>query len=63
LKFGNLNNENIWDIWKDKVLNKLRTRLANSDRNFSPCKNCDVLGTVIGKESFDAWLDSGLMQQ
>ena len=56
LKFGNLNSENIWDIWKGKVLANLRKKLSNADRNFNPCKSCDVLGTVIGKENFDAWL-------
>lgn len=61
LKFGNLDNENIWDIWKNKVLNQLRARLSASDRNFNPCKKCDVLGTIIGKESFNAWLNSGLI--
>lgn len=55
LKFGNLKNEKLFDIWKGKVLNSVRKRLANSDRNFGGCKNCDVLGTLIGKESFDAW--------
>jgi radical SAM protein with 4Fe4S-binding SPASM domain len=55
LKFGNLKNEKLFDIWRGKVLNSIRKRLANSDRDFGGCKACDVLGTVIGKESFDAW--------
>lgn len=55
LKFGNLKNEKLFDIWKGKALNNIRKRLASSDRNFSGCKACDVLGTVIGKENFDAW--------
>jgi hypothetical protein len=37
-----------------KVLNSIRERLSNFDRNFAPCKTCDVIGTVIGKESFEA---------
>lgn len=55
LKFGNLKNEKLFDIWKGKVLNNIRNKLSNSNRNFAACKNCDVLGTVIGKDSFDAW--------
>lgn len=55
LKFGNLSNEKLFDIWKGKVLNGIRKKLARSDRNFAACKSCDVLGTVIGQESFDAW--------
>ena len=63
LKFGNLNSKNIWDIWKSKVWNKLRERLSNSDRNFNPCKSCDVLGTVMGKENFDSWMSIGLISK
>jgi radical SAM protein with 4Fe4S-binding SPASM domain len=55
LKFGNLKNEKLFDIWKGKVLNSVRKKLSSSDRNFGGCKACDVLGTLIGKESFDAW--------
>ncbi len=61
LKFGNLENKKIWDIWSSKVWNNLRKRLSNSDRNFNPCKNCDVLGTIIGKENFDSWMKIGLV--
>jgi len=55
LKFGNLKNEKLFDIWKGKVLNNIRNKLSNSDRDFAACKNCDVLGTLIGKDSFYAW--------
>jgi len=63
LKFGNLNKEDIWTIWKSKVLNNIRNKLSDANRNFSPCKKCDVLGTVMGKENFDAWLSSGLIEK
>ena len=55
LKFGNLKDEKLFDVWNGKALNGIRKRLSNSDRNFGACKSCDVLGTVIGKESFDVW--------
>lgn len=55
LNFGNLNNETLFNIWKNKALSGIRKRLSKSDRNFAACKKCDVLGTVMGKESFDAW--------
>ena len=55
LKFGNLHKEKLFTIWQGKALNGIRKRLSRSDRNFGACKNCDVLGTVIGKESFEAW--------
>ena len=63
LKFGNLTDESIWSIWKSKVLNKIRKRLSHSDRNFNPCDSCDVLGTVIGEENFDSWLNTGLIKK
>ena len=55
LKFGNLKQKTFFDIWNGKALNGIRKRLSNSDRNFGACKNCDVLGTIIGKDSFEAW--------
>lgn len=55
LRFGNLKNEKLFDIWRGKVLNSIRKKLSSADRNFGACKNCDVLGTVIGKDSFEAW--------
>ena len=60
LKFGNLEEKTFFNIWNGKALNGIRKRLAHSDRNFGACKNCDVLGTVIGKESFKAWNKDGL---
>lgn len=55
LKFGNLKEKKLFDVWRGKALNGIRQRLSHCDRNFGACKSCDVLGTVIGKESFDAW--------
>lgn len=56
LVFGNLNNDSIWSIWSAKVINNIRKKLSHADRNFSPCKTCDVLGDVIGKDNFDSWV-------
>lgn len=55
LSFGNLKIQNLWDIWKDKVLTTIRKKLSQKERDFFPCSQCDVLGTIIGKENFDAW--------
>jgi radical SAM protein with 4Fe4S-binding SPASM domain len=55
LKFGNLKQKTFFDIWNGKALTGIRKRLSSSDRNFGACKDCDVLGTVIGKDSFEAW--------
>lgn len=55
LKFGNLKKEKLFDIWKGKSLNVIRKKLTTCDRNFGACKSCDVLGTLIGEDSFEAW--------
>lgn len=55
LKFGNLKNEKLFDIWRGKALNGIRQKLTQCNRNFGACKHCDVMGTLIGKESFEAW--------
>ncbi len=61
LKFGNLKNEKLFDVWQNKALNKIRKRLNKCDRNFAACKNCDVMGTLIGKESYDAWSETNVL--
>jgi len=55
LKFGNLQEKDFFSIWNGKALNGIREKLAKNDRNFGACKSCDVLGTVIGEESFESW--------
>jgi len=52
---GNLNNDNVIDVWNNKILNTVRTNLGNANRNFAPCNQCDVLGTRQGEEHFRAW--------
>lgn len=52
---GNLNQENLLDLWTGPVLTSTRHRLGNADRGFPPCNKCDVLGTRQGGEHFKAW--------
>lgn len=55
-KIGNLASENIWELWiKSKRLSGIRKTLSKSNRSFIPCNTCDVLGNVIGEDSFLAW--------
>jgi hypothetical protein len=44
-------------LWKSKKLESIRKSLSKSNRNFEPCKSCDVLGTLIGEDSFNAWIN------
>ncbi|KJU81327.1 radical SAM protein [Candidatus Magnetobacterium bavaricum] len=55
LVLGNVDRENIWEIWNNDILKKIRLMLVNNNRNFSPCIKCDVYGNLIGRESFEAW--------
>jgi len=53
---GNLEKDNIWNLWsKSQKLQSLRRKLSNNDRNFMPCNACDVIGKLMGQESFEAW--------
>ena len=48
---GNLKKEKMIDIWFSKKSMKIREMLNNSNRNFSPCNVCDVVGTFMGKKN------------
>ena len=48
---GNLNNENLIDIWFSQRSIRIRKMLNSSNRNFSPCNVCDVEGTFMGKKN------------
>jgi radical SAM protein with 4Fe4S-binding SPASM domain len=55
LKAGNLRDQSVKEVWVSKVLTFARKRLAQADRNFSPCNVCDVHGTKMGQEHFTEW--------
>ena len=50
----NLAENNIIEIWNEKLLNLTRQRLSNKNRTFSPCNTCNVRGDVIAENSFNA---------
>ncbi len=52
---GNLNNESLLDIWNGKAMSQARKKLANKDRNLSPCNFCDIDGTKMGRKHFELW--------
>lgn len=52
---GNAHSEDIYDIWwNDKFMN-VRKNLMESKRNFAPCIECNVNGTLNGSQFFDTW--------
>lgn len=52
---GNLINMSFTEIWMGNAFMHVRKKLANGDRNFSPCSVCDVNGTLMGNSHKDAW--------
>ena len=52
---GNLKKQKFIDIWlSEKYLNQRKNLLQNK-REISPCKECDVIGTLLGKNHAAAW--------
>lgn len=52
---GNLNHESILEVWSGERINTARERLSRRDRCFRPCSECNVKGTLMGKEHFLRW--------
>ena len=52
---GNAFQDDISTIWSSKKLNGARKMLLNSNRNFGPCRKCDVKGDVMGSANFEAF--------
>ena len=48
---GNLNKEDLVEIWFSKKSMKIRKMLNNANRNFEPCNVCDVEGTFMGEKN------------
>lgn len=55
IRAGNLNDQSILEIWNGKALTFARKRLGCGDRRFDPCNVCDVSGTLMGRNHFEAW--------
>ena len=52
---GNANLKKIYDIWIDQKFHEVRKRLLKLDRNYDPCKECDVNGLINGNEFAEKW--------
>ena len=55
VKFGNVKDKSLIDIWTDAKLMEFRNKLKNGERSLSPCSNCNVNGRVFGLNHADAW--------
>lgn len=48
---GNVMHENIASIWMSESFNHFRDNLLKSDRSQTPCRNCDIDGSLFGENS------------
>ncbi len=55
LVVGNMNESNFLEIWAGRRMRIARKRLAAADRDFGPCRLCDVKGTLMGSDHVEAW--------
>ena len=55
VKFGNVVEKPIFNIWRDKRLKDFRDKLKNGQRCLSPCSNCDANGMLFGKNHAAKW--------
>ena len=55
LVVGDLNSQTIFEVWNSNAFNTARKSLITNNRNFEPCKTCDVNGILNGKPHFLAW--------
>ena len=52
---GNINKDSFINIWTSQRSMIARKKLNNAERSFSPCKECDVAGNLIGNKHANAW--------
>jgi radical SAM protein with 4Fe4S-binding SPASM domain len=52
---GNMKKQDFMQIWTGKAFDFARRRLAAADRDFGPCRACDVKGTYMGAQHVEAW--------
>ncbi len=53
---GNIKEKTIWELWISKKYEAARKLLAEKNRNFKPCNQCNVRGDLIGRPNFDQWI-------
>ena len=51
---GNINEDNIRELWLGEKITKIRKNLSQGNRCGKACKDCHVNGTLLGQRSFDS---------
>ncbi|PIT01095.1 hypothetical protein TSA1_10260 [Bradyrhizobium nitroreducens] len=52
---GNVNEQSIRELWLSPSMEAYRRELLEERRSLTPCNTCDVIGTLHGKASYDAF--------
>lgn len=55
LRFGNLHDQSLVEIWTSPALHRRRMKLIRGERSDSPCANCNAHGTLHGNNHAAAW--------
>lgn len=55
VKYGNVNQQSLLEIWRSTALHKRRMQLINGKRTASPCSSCNADGTLHGDNHAEAW--------
>ena len=55
VKFGNVKDKSLLDIWTDAKLMEFRNKLKNGERSLSPCSNCNANGQIFGRNHAEKW--------
>ena len=55
LPVGNVMQQDFFDIWSSKILNKYRTKHLSGKRNISPCNKCNADGKIHGHKHAKVW--------
>ena len=53
---GNLVHHSVRDIWLGEKMHGFRLKLLKGDRDFDPCRSCNVEGTLIGSQSASQYI-------
>ena len=52
---GNMMQEDIFNIWNGKIMNKYRKTLLDGKRSLNPCNTCNAQGTLLGSSHAKIW--------
>ena len=55
ITMGNMMQENLFNIWTGKIIEKYRKNLLIGNRSNSPCNKCNAEGTILGQNHAEAW--------